>query len=88
MVLELLEAWLRAVCKCDVMKCILMHGHHPICLPSVNVVRVSQFNVEHALSCAKGGFPSLRHNEIRDITASLLTEVCSEVCAEPENYSL
>ena len=31
-----------------------------------------------------GGFPSLRHNEIRDITASLLTEVCSEVCVEPD----
>ena len=42
------------------------------------------FNVEHALSCAKGGFPSLRHNEIWDITASLLTEVCSEVCVEPD----
>ena len=42
------------------------------------------FNVEHALSCAKGGFPSLRHNEVRDITASLLTEVCSEVCVEPD----
>ncbi len=41
------------------------------------------FNVEHALSCAKGGFPTLRHNEIRDTTASLLTEVCSEVCVEP-----
>ena len=44
----------------------------------------NSFNVEHALSCSKGGFPSLRHNEIRDITASLLTEVCSEVCIEPD----
>ena len=40
--------------------------------------------MEHALSCAKGGFPTIRHNEIRDITASLLTEVCNEVCIEPE----
>ena len=44
----------------------------------------SNFNVEHALSCAKGGFPTIRHNAIRDITASLLTEVCSEVCVKPE----
>ena len=29
------------------------------------------FSVEHALSCSRGGFPTLRHNEIRDITASL-----------------
>ena len=40
--------------------------------------------MEHALSCAKGGFPALRHNEIRDITASLLTEVCSDVRVEPD----
>ena len=32
----------------------------------------------------KGGFPTIRHNEIRDITASLLTEVCTEVCVEPD----
>ena len=41
------------------------------------------FSIEHTLSCAKGGFPSIRHNEIRDITASLLSEVCSNVEIEP-----
>ena len=40
--------------------------------------------MEHALSCAKGGFPTIRHNEIRDLTTSLLTEVCTEVCVEPD----
>ena len=30
------------------------------------------------------GFPTLRHNEIRDLTASLLMEVCSNVVIEPE----
>ena len=44
----------------------------------------AKFSVEHALSCPKGGFPSIRHNEIRDLTANLLTEVCSDVCIEPE----
>ena len=44
----------------------------------------SKFSVEHALSCAKGGFPSIRHNEIRNLTATLLTEVCHDVCIEPE----
>ena len=43
----------------------------------------NRFTVEHALSCAKGSFPSIRHNEIRDLMANLLTEVCSEVCIEP-----
>ena len=42
-----------------------------------------QFSIEHALSCPKGGFPSLRHNEIRDLTANLLSEVCNEVTIEP-----
>ena len=35
-------------------------------------------SMEHALSCAKGGFPIVRHNEIRDLTADLLTEVCKD----------
>ncbi len=42
----------------------------------------SPFTVEHALSCAKGGFPSIRHNEIRDLTANLLSAVCNNVCIE------
>ena len=44
----------------------------------------SSFTVEHALSCVKGGYPSIRHNEIRDLTANLLSEVCNNVCTEPE----
>ena len=43
-----------------------------------------KFSIEHALSCPKGGFPSIRHNEIRDLTANLLTEVCNDICIEPE----
>ena len=30
-----------------------------------------------------GGFPSLRHNEIRDLTANLLSEVCNNISIEP-----
>ena len=41
------------------------------------------FHIEHVLSCTKGGFPSIRHNEVRDTTASLLSEVCSNVEVEP-----
>ena len=33
--------------------------------------------------CACGGFPSIRYNELRDITAGLLTEVCHSVGVEP-----
>ena len=42
-----------------------------------------KFSVEHAFTCPKGGFPSIRHNEIRDLMAGLLTEVCHEVEVEP-----
>ncbi len=41
------------------------------------------FSIDHALSCPTGGFPSIRHNEVRDITASLLSEVCHNVSIEP-----
>ena len=35
------------------------------------------------MSCPKGAFPIHRHNEIRDITCSLLSEVCQDVTVEP-----
>ena len=41
------------------------------------------FSVKHCLSCLTGGFPAIRHNELRDITAEMLTEVCSNVEVEP-----
>ena len=44
--------------------------------------------------CPTSGFPTIRHNEICDLTASLLTEVCHNVSVEPalqllngENFS-
>ena len=43
----------------------------------------AKFDVAHALSCKKGGFITLRHNEVRDITAKLLEEVCVDVRKEP-----
>ena len=36
--------------------------------------------------CPKGGFPTIRHNEVRDLTANLLTEVCHDV--EPQLQEL
>ena len=41
------------------------------------------FTVNHSLNCKCGGFPSIRHNELRDITADLLSEVCDDVSLEP-----
>ena len=35
------------------------------------------------VSCPKGGYPTIRHNELRDFTASLLTKTCYSVAIEP-----
>ena len=43
----------------------------------------SNFNIEHALTWKKGGFITLRHNRLRNITASLLKVVCHDVRIEP-----
>ena len=48
----------------------------------------ANFTVEHVLSCPRGGFPSICHNEIRDITANLLSEVCNDVRVEPDLQEL
>ena len=41
------------------------------------------FSVEHCLSFPAGSFPAIRHNEVRDITAEILTEICTNVEFEP-----
>ena len=63
-----------ALCLCNVW--------HPPLLPS-HCVCSQGLTVEHALSCSRGGFPSIRHNEIRDLTAELMSEVCYGVGIEP-----
>ena len=40
------------------------------------------YNVQHALSCKKGGFVTLRHNELRDNIAEILQEVTHNVTIE------
>ena len=36
----------------------------------------SRFMVQHILSCPRGGFSIICHNELRDLTGHLLTKVC------------
>ena len=48
----------------------------------------AKFDIQHALSCKKGGFVSLRHNHVRNITAALLKEVCKDVRVEPQLQQL
>ena len=66
----------------------LRYGWQPTNLPS-RCACVASFTVEHALSCPTGGFPTLRHNEVRDFTAkNIMTKVYHEVCIEPQLQEL
>jgi len=60
----------------------LRFGWQPVNLPQTCVCGET-FNVEHAFTCPYGGFPSICLDEVRDLTASLLSEVCSDVGVEP-----
>ena len=60
----------------------LCYCWQPTLLP-LTCVCGNTFSIEHVLSCPCGGYPSIRHNELRDITATLLTEVCHGVGIEP-----
>ena len=65
----------------------LRYNWQPPNLPS-HYVCGSSFNTDHALTCPTGGFPSVRHNDLRDFTANLLTKVCPNVCIEPPLQAL
>ena len=63
------------------------HSVLPVSEPS-HCVCGSSFNTDHALTCRTGGFPSVHHNNLRDFTANLLTEVCHNVCINPPVQAL
>ena len=60
----------------------LRYGWCPDRLPSFCPCGAG-FSVGHAPSCPTGGFPSVRHNEVRDVTAHLLKKVTHNVAIEP-----
>ena len=41
------------------------------------------YNEIHGLNCQRGGFVIIRHNDVRNLTAELLSEVCHDVAIEP-----
>ena len=59
----------------------LRYGWQPQHLPS-HCTCGKNFTTDHAPSCPTGGYPSIRHNELRDLTANLLREVCHDVAVE------
>ena len=41
------------------------------------------FSVDRAMVCPYKSFPIIRQNEVHDLTATLLTEVCHNFATEP-----
>ena len=42
-------------------------------------------DIQHSImGCKKGGFITIRHNDLRDLIANLLTEVCKDADIEPQ----
>ena len=44
----------------------------------------STFDIQYSMSCKKGGFIYIRHNELRDLTANMMSEVCKDTKIEPK----
>lgn len=65
----------------------LRYGWRPPHLPDICICG-QKFTVNHAMSCPTGGFPTIRHNEVRDVIAGMMSEVCHDVDLEPTLQSL
>ena len=63
---------------------ILLRYKHPITGIPKTCACSKVNSIDHALSCGKGGYRDMRHNQIRDLEAKLLEEVCKDVQTEPK----
>ena len=43
-----------------------------------------RFDIEHSVSCKKGGFVTIRYTDFRDLTAKILSKVYSDMEIEPK----
>ena len=55
----------------------------PVCGVPQSCACGQPFSVSHALICRCGGYIGHRHDQLRDLTADLLQEVCPNVTVEP-----
>ena len=46
------------------------------------------FSVSHALNCPHSVFPISRHNDVRDLIAKLMSDVCHDIQVEPHLHPL
>ena len=44
----------------------------------------AKLDYQHCISCKKGGFITMHHNDVRDLTANILKGVLNDVEVEPQ----
>ena len=45
----------------------------------------NKFDIQHSLSCKKGGFIyKIRHNDLRNLASNMMPEVCKDTEIEPK----
>ena len=44
-----------------------------------------KYDFQHSMSCKKEGLVSIHHNDIRDLTANILKEVCNDIEVEAKH---
>ena len=44
----------------------------------------SKFDIQYSMSCRKDGFISIQHNDLRDLTANVMSEVSKDTEIEPK----
>ena len=45
---------------------------------------ISKFDIQHSMSFKKGGVVSMQHNDLRDLTANMMSKVCKDTETEPK----
>ena len=44
----------------------------------------SRFSIQYCMRCKKGGFVSIRRNDLRDLITKTLSKVCKDTQIEPK----
>ena len=69
--------------KSDFRDALCIRYGYPLDGLQLHCVCGGSMTTSHALTCPSGGYPSARHNEVRDIICNVLREVLTDVETEP-----
>ena len=70
--------------KSDFWDALALRYDWPLKAVPLKCVCSKDFSPDHAMICPCGGYPTIRHNELRDVVGTLLSEVCHNVAIEPK----